>query len=156
MHDRTGRSIVDRIDARISRVQGTFSSLPSERAREIQERLRAARDAQLRQAEHEQLQARILSLSDKQRRDPDPGLMEEIEKLKARQAQEEGIVQRVWMGGESEGWKERRLREEQKALSEGKGYWDLIQEHIWDVWTWGGKDGKAGEGVKDETVAEKD
>jgi hypothetical protein len=85
--------------------------------------------------------------------------MEEIEKLKARQAQEEGIVQRVWMGGESEGWKERRLREEQKALSEGKGYGDLIQEHIWDVWTWGGKDGKdgkAGEGVKDETGAEKD
>jgi hypothetical protein len=35
----------------------------------------------------------------------------------------------------------------------------LIQEHIWDVWTWGGKDGKdgkAGEGVKDETGAEKD
>ncbi|CAG7960273.1 unnamed protein product [Penicillium nalgiovense] len=159
VHDRTGRSIVDRIDARISRVQGTFSSLPSERAQEIQERLRAARDAQLRQAEQEQLQARILSLSDKQRRNPDPGLMEEIEKLKARQAQEEGIVQRVWMGGETEGWKERRLREEQKALSEGKGYWDLIQEHIWDVWTWGGKDGKdgkAGEGVKDETVAEKD
>jgi hypothetical protein len=33
--------MVDRIDARISRVQGTFSSLPSERAQEIQERLRA-------------------------------------------------------------------------------------------------------------------
>ncbi|OQE44390.1 hypothetical protein PENCOP_c002G02370 [Penicillium coprophilum] len=152
VHERTGRSIVERIDARISRMQGTFSSLPSERAQEIQERLRAARDAQLRLAEHEQLKAQILALSDKQRREPDSGLMEEIEKLKARQAQEESVVQRVWMGGESEGWKERRLREEQKALSEGKGYGDLIQEHIWDVWTWGGKDGKAGEGVKDETV----
>ncbi|EKV16162.1 Ankyrin repeats (3 copies) family protein [Penicillium digitatum] len=155
VHDRTGRSIVDRIDARISRMQGSFSSLPSERAQEIQERLRAARDAQLRQAEQERLKAQILSLSDKQRRAPDPGLKEEIEKLKARQAQEEGVMQRVWMGGESEGWKERRLREEQKALSEGKGYGDLIQEHIWDVWTWGGKDGKTGEAVTDETVAEK-
>ncbi|KAJ5952752.1 uncharacterized protein N7479_011165 [Penicillium vulpinum] len=154
VHERTGRSIVDRIDARISRIQGPFSSLPSERALEIQERLRAARDAQLRQAEHDQLQAQILSLSDKQRREPDAGLMEEIQKLKARQAQEEGVMQRVWMGGESEGWKERRLREEQKALSEGKGYGDLIQEHIWDVWTWGGKDGKGDEGVKDETVVE--
>jgi hypothetical protein len=41
---------------------------------------------------------------------PFPLTKEEIEKLKARQAQEEGIVQRVWMGGESEGWKERRLK----------------------------------------------
>lgn len=155
MHERTGRSIIDRIDARISSMQRSFSSLPSERAQEIQARLRAARDAQIRIAEHEQLKARILSLSDKQRREPDPVLMEEIQKLKARQAQEEDVVRRLWMGGESEGWKERRLREEQKALSEGKGYGDLIQEHIWDVWTWGGKDGKAGEGVTDENVAEK-
>ncbi|KAJ5457936.1 hypothetical protein N7475_009324 [Penicillium sp. IBT 31633x] len=152
IHERTGRSIVDRIDARISRMQGSFSALPSERAQEVQDRLRAARDAQIRQAESEQLQARIQSLSERQARDP--SVTEEIEKLKARQVQEKGVVQRVWMGGESEGWRERRLREEQKALSEGKGYGDLIQEHIWDVWTWGGKDGKAGEGGKEEVVVE--
>ncbi|KAJ5782513.1 hypothetical protein N7457_004287 [Penicillium paradoxum] len=150
VHERTGRSIVDRIDARISRVQDTFSALPSERAQEVQDRLRAARDAQIRQAQDEQLQAKIQALSDRQ----DPSVMEEIEKLKARQVQERGVVQRVWMGGESEGWKERRLREEQKALAEGKGYADLIQEHIWDVWTWGGKDGKGAEGVKEEVVVD--
>lgn len=154
VHEHTGRSIIDRIDARISRIQGSFSALPSERAQEIQDRLRAARDAQIRLAQDEQLQVRIRELEEKR----DLSGTEEIEKLKARQVQERGALQRVWMGGESEGWKERRLREEQKALSEGKGYGDLIQEHIWDVWTWGGKDGKGGEGVKevvDETV-EKD
>lgn len=64
---------------------------------------------------------------------------EELEKLKARQSQEKGVVDRVWMGGESAGWKERRLREEQKAIEEGKGYSDLIMDHIWDVWNWGRK-----------------
>jgi hypothetical protein len=34
------------------------------------------------------------------------------------------------MGGEKSGWKERRLEEERKALEEGKGYGDLIMEHI--------------------------
>jgi hypothetical protein len=153
--EHTGRSIIDRLDARISRVQNTFSSLPSERAQEIQERLRAARDAQIAQAQEEQLQARIAALEGKLDGKEDQSLSAEIEKLKLRQAQEKGVVQRVWMGGESEGWKERRLREEQKALSEGKGYGDLIQEHIWDVWTWGGKEGKGGEGVKEEVVEEK-
>ncbi|KAJ5121533.1 uncharacterized protein N7515_009494 [Penicillium bovifimosum] len=141
--EHTGKSLIDRLDARISRVQNVFSDLPSERAQEIQERLRAARDAQLAQAQQEQLQARIAALEGKLEGGKEDGsLSAEIEKLKARQMQEKGVVQRVWMGGESEGWKERRLREERKALSEGKGYGDLIQEHIWDVWTWGGKEGK--------------
>lgn len=148
--DRTGKSIIDRIDARISRFHGSLSSLPSERAQEVQNRLRAARDAQIRQAESEQLSAQMKDLSEKE----GSSVSAEIEKLKARQLAEKGVVQRVWMGGESEGWKERRLREEQEALAQGKGYGDLIQEHIWDVWTWGGKDAKAGKGVeeKDEPV----
>ena len=57
---------------------------------------------------------------------------------------EEGGVlaqaERLWMGGEAAGWKERRLREEQEALAEGKGYWDLIAEQVWEVWNWGRKD----------------
>jgi hypothetical protein len=150
VQDRTGRSIIDRIDAKISRFHGSLSALPSERAQEVQDRLRTARDAQIRQAEDEKLSAQIKELSDR----GDVSVTAEIEKLKARQAAEKGVVQRVWMGGEKEGWKERRLREEQEALAEGKGYGDLIQEHIWDVWTWGGKDGKAGEGVKEENVTD--
>ncbi|KAB8077019.1 hypothetical protein BDV29DRAFT_154105 [Aspergillus leporis] len=117
---RTGRSIVDRIEARISSPRSIVpSGLPSERALEIQARLRAAREAQIREAN-------IVG--------------EEMEKLKARQQQDKGVAERVWMGGETEGWKERRLREEQEALDAGKGYGDLIKEHIWDVWTWGKKD----------------
>ncbi|OOF93648.1 hypothetical protein ASPCADRAFT_209580 [Aspergillus carbonarius ITEM 5010] len=120
----TGRSIVDRIEARISRNPvSAMSELPSQRALEIQAKLRAAREIQIQTA-----------------------MGEELEKLKARQAQEKPVMERVWMGGETEGWKERRLREEQKALDEGKGYGDLIKEHIWDVWTWGQKEGEEGEG----------
>ena len=118
--EQTGRSIVERLEARIStRPPSIFRDLPSDRAQEIQARMRAAREAQIREV----------------------GLVgDELEKVKARQKQEQGVAQRVWMGGESEGWMERRLREEQKALEEGKGYGDLIQEYIWDVWNWGKKD----------------
>jgi hypothetical protein len=49
---------------------------------------------------------------------------------------------RLWMGDETEGWKERRLEEEKKALEEGKGYTDMILEQIWDVWNWDKKKGK--------------
>jgi hypothetical protein len=54
------------------------------------------------------------------------------------------------MGNEEEGWKERRLREEQKALDEGKGYGDMIKEHIWEVWNWGDAKKKTDEEKKDE------
>lgn len=60
--------------------------------------------------------------------------------------EEKGVVESIWMGGETEGWKERRLREEQKALDEGKGYGDLIKEYVWDVWNWGDEKGKGGGG----------
>ena len=66
-------------------------------------------------------------------------MSEEVEKLKARQMQEQGVVSRVWLGGEEEGWMEKRLRKEKEALEEGKGYGDLIYEHIWEVWNWGKK-----------------
>ncbi|KAJ5122360.1 hypothetical protein N7448_003494 [Penicillium atrosanguineum] len=115
-HERTGRSIVERIESRISTRPGIMRELPSGRAEEVQAKLRAARDAQMQNAAGE-----------------------ELEKMKARQDQEQGVVDRVWMGGESVGWKERRLREEQKAIEEGKGYGDLIMDHIWDVWNWGRK-----------------
>ena len=55
-----------------------------------------------------------------------------------------GMLQKMWMGEEKEGWKERRIEEEKKALEEGKTYTDMIYEQIWDVWNWDkkGKDGK--------------
>ncbi|KAJ5488685.1 hypothetical protein N7539_003575 [Penicillium diatomitis] len=121
--EQTGRSIVQRIEARIARPH-ILRELPSDRAEEIHARLRAAREAQLREAE---LSAKKGSVS------------EEVEKLKARQLQEQGVVSRVWLGGEEEGWMEKRLRKEKEALEEGKGYGDLIYEHIWEVWNWGKK-----------------
>ncbi|KAJ5184011.1 hypothetical protein N7492_001627 [Penicillium capsulatum] len=116
--EKTGRSIVDRIDARIRSRPAILRELPSERAEEVQAQLRAARDAQIREG---------------------GTLGEELEKLKARQKNDQGVASRVWMGGESEGWMERRLKEEQKALEEGKGYGDLIQEYIMEVWNGGRK-----------------
>lgn len=50
---------------------------------------------------------------------------------------EKGLVGKLWMGGEEEGWKERRLREEREALEEGRGYGGLIMDQIWEVWNWG-------------------
>ncbi|KAK4156306.1 exocyst complex component SEC3 [Chaetomidium leptoderma] len=58
-------------------------------------------------------------------------------------------LERFWMGGESEGWKEKRLEEERKALEEGgKGYGGLIVDQLKEVWEGKGK-GK-GKGVDDD------
>lgn len=115
---------MDRLESRLSRHSAIISGLPSERAQEIQARVRASREKQLREG----------GLSE-----------EEIEKLRTRQTQEKGMAERVWMGGEEEGWKQRRLREEAEALAEGKGYGALIQEYVSDVWSWGKKDGESKE-----------
>lgn len=136
--EHTGRSILEHIQGRFARPSSSSSSsssssffqeLPSERALEIQAKLRAARDAQIRDG---------------------TVTGEELERLKRRQQQEKSLAERIWMGGETDGWKERRLREERKALEEGKGYGDLILEHIWDVWNWGKTDSKKEGDSKDE------
>lgn len=44
-----------------------------------------------------------------------------------------GWFERWWMGGETEGWKERRLEEERRALESGKGYGGLIMDQIREV-----------------------
>ncbi|KAL3428986.1 hypothetical protein BDV09DRAFT_203618 [Aspergillus tetrazonus] len=118
--ERTGQSILDRLESRISRTSLHNPSLPSEKAREIQARIRAEREKRMGQE----------------------GVpKEEMEMLKARRDQDRGMLQTLWMGDEEKGWKEKRIQEEREALAAGKGYGDLIREHIWDVWTWGGKDG---------------
>jgi hypothetical protein len=47
---------------------------------------------------------------------------------------ERGVLEKVWMGDETKGWRERRMREEQKRLESGEGYWDLIMDQIKEVW----------------------
>jgi hypothetical protein len=58
--------------------------------------------------------------------------------------QNSGVLQKLWMGDEKEGWRERRLEEEKKAMEEGKSFSDMIFEQVWDVWNWD-KKGKNGE-----------
>ncbi|OAT06588.1 hypothetical protein BDBG_02774 [Blastomyces gilchristii SLH14081] len=134
----TGSSIVGHIRSRTvgENRPNVFRDLPTPQAEAMQAQLRAARDAEIREG-------KIVG--------------EELERLKRRQEKEKemNIVKKVWMGGEREGWKERRRREELKALEEGKGYGDLIKEHIWDVITWGQKDDEAGEeGVEKQNGGE--
>ena len=47
---------------------------------------------------------------------------------------ETGLLKRLWMGQETEGWKERRLQEEREALKDGRGYSGLIMDQVWEVW----------------------
>lgn len=49
----------------------------------------------------------------------------------------------IWMGGETEGWQERRMREEQEKLAQGASYSSLIIDQIWDVWNWGDRSKKS-------------
>ncbi|KAJ4325716.1 hypothetical protein N0V94_000475 [Neodidymelliopsis sp. IMI 364377] len=63
--------------------------------------------------------------------------------------EDKSVLQKIWMGGETEGWKERRLEEERKALEEGKSYTDMIFEQVWDVWNWDKKGKKDGEDKKE-------
>lgn len=79
-------------------------------------------------------------------------LQEEREKsrksLERKEGQEKSILGKLWMGDEEEGWKERRLEEEKKAIEEGKSYGDMIFEQIWEVWNWD-KKGKGADGKKE-------
>lgn len=52
----------------------------------------------------------------------------------------------IWMGGETEGWKERRLREEQEKLAQGETYGSMIADQIWEVWNWREKKSEGAEG----------
>jgi hypothetical protein len=122
--ERTGRSIPEHVGSRLFHRPSIMRDLPSEKAEALQAQLRAARDAHIRDGTVTE---------------------EELERLKRRQRQDAGLAGQIWMGGETEGWKERRLKEEQKALDDGKGYGDLIKEHIWEVWNWGQKESQQGE-----------
>lgn len=97
--------------ARAEALASGDTSLPTDRAREFQRQLKAQREAQA---------------------------IREGKPLPVAEEEKPGVLQQVYYGSEKpEGWQERRLREDQKALAEGKGYGDIIMEQIWDVWTWG-------------------
>ncbi|KAK8162443.1 hypothetical protein IWX90DRAFT_243563 [Phyllosticta citrichinensis] len=57
-----------------------------------------------------------------------------------RKKKEEGMLTKVWMGGEEEGWQEKRLREEREAIARGEGYGDLIKKYLDEAWPWSKKE----------------
>lgn len=123
----------DSQDSRQSRgFSNLFNALPTEKAQEVQAKLRASKEAAVRKENGE----------------------EGLEKYQtAKRFEDRSLPEKIWMGSETEGWKEKRLREEQKALDEGKGYGDLIMDHIWEVWNWG----KPGDQKKrEEAIAQKE
>ncbi|KAK4448179.1 putative rhomboid family membrane protein [Podospora aff. communis PSN243] len=137
-HDFTGTSIAtrsrNRWNAIGASIQRSFDPLPTDQAR---------RNAKLMDAERIKMEA---SMDDESRKRAEMARRE-------RAMSERGIVGRLWMGDEEEGWKEKRMEEERKALESGKGYWDMISEQIAEVWRGkegGKKDGeeKGGEGKK--------
>lgn len=58
----------------------------------------------------------------------------------------EDKAKEIWMGGETEGWKERRLREEREKLAQGETYGSMIADQIWEVWNWRDKKSEGAEG----------
>ncbi|OMP87988.1 hypothetical protein BK809_0008082 [Diplodia seriata] len=107
--ERTGRTILQRIGGGLKQ---PADHMPTERARQVREmqlRAKEEREAVLRQQAGAQQEKK----------------------------EDEGVLQRVWMGGEKEGWRERRLKEEREAIEEGRGYGDLIMDQVWEVWNWG-------------------
>ncbi|KAK3359803.1 hypothetical protein B0T25DRAFT_601078 [Lasiosphaeria hispida] len=134
-HDYTGQSIIVRSNERWTRlfegVASTLDPLPSDRAR---------RTKALMEAERVRREA----------------AMEEGERRKAEEARREraraerGVIGRLWLGDEEEGWQKRRLEKEKEALESGKSYWDLIVEQMAEVW--GSK--KEDEGCEDKKKTE--
>ncbi|KAL1302345.1 hypothetical protein AAFC00_002752 [Neodothiora populina] len=106
------------------------ASLPTERAREFQRQMK----------ERKGLQARA-----------DGKVLPAKEDVAAPAAKSPSIIDQVYYGSEkAEGWRERRAREDEEKLAQGKGYGDIIMEQIWDVWNWnyGDNKDKSGESEK--------
>ena len=63
------------------------------------------------------------------------GVLEELER--EREKKERGFVQRIWMGGEGDDWKEKRDAREKEALESGEGYGGLIMGQFKEVFSFG-------------------
>ncbi|KAH8724061.1 hypothetical protein GQ44DRAFT_565218, partial [Phaeosphaeriaceae sp. PMI808] len=101
---RTGRGI-------LGNLANSGRALPTERAEEIQRKL-------------------------KEERDKGRKMLEKDGVLSGEPEKEKSILTKLWMGEEKEGWQERRAEAERKALAEGKMYRDIIFGQIWEVWNW--------------------
>ncbi|OIW29987.1 hypothetical protein CONLIGDRAFT_680782 [Coniochaeta ligniaria NRRL 30616] len=129
-YDYSGKSIVQRSNERYSKIFSSMDQgLPTEKARQVKAQLEAQR-AQLKQDATARQEAERVRREDEESR-------------------KRGLLTRVWMGGEGEDWKQRRIEEDKKALESGKGYGDIIMDQIWDVWNQ-----TTGKEKKDEKVGD--
>jgi hypothetical protein len=135
----TGLSIGQRLAIRVSKMSG--EQLPSQRAREVQKRLREEKEARSGAA-HTAIE-----------KNSEGGVLEAVKAQEEKARQEQGLLKKIWMGDETEDWKAKRDAREKEALEDGRGYGGLITDQIWEVWNWG--KGKA-EDIKeiDEKVVE--
>ncbi|KAF7862606.1 hypothetical protein EAF04_007479 [Stromatinia cepivora] len=153
-YEYTGVSMMTRIQSRVTSFSST--ELP-EKAKETQRRIREAQEKK-RMEESGKFVGKTFKSQEGVKGE---GVLEALEKRSAGQptvemVQEggkEGVLEKIWLGGEGKDWKEKRDQKEKEALEAGKGYGDLIMEQIWEVWNGGKK--KVGE-VKeaDEKVVE--
>lgn len=130
-HEYTGQSLVQRAAVRISSLSPT--ELPSERAKEVQRRLKVERETQL-------LGSRRIGAADAgnvERLGADGKVLTALARQEEEREKERGVLEKLWMGNEDVDWKAKRDAREKQALEEGKGYGDLIIEQIWEVWSWG-------------------
>jgi hypothetical protein len=108
------------------------TSLPTDKAREFQRQLKVQREANAARLGGNAAAATAAGQDDKQ-----------------------NILEQVYYGTEKpEGWRERRAKEDQKALAQGKGLSDIIMDQIWEVWTWG--KAKEAEVESPETINKKE
>ncbi|KAK1770326.1 hypothetical protein QBC33DRAFT_616765 [Phialemonium atrogriseum] len=132
-HDYTGRSVLQRSSDRWAALLRPFDSPLPDKAlatRQLMEAERARRAAALPTEGGERAAAEA----------------EMRRRQEAQEAARRGFFERVWMGGEGAGWKERRRDEDKKAMDSGKGVGDIIMDQIWEVWNQGkGKNGDADE-----------
>lgn len=79
-----------------------------------------------------------------------------LDEVKAREAEreKEGLVEKIWMGGEGKDWKAKRDQREREALEEGRGYGGLIMDQIWEVWSWGKNKNEEVKAIDEKVVAE--
>ncbi|GAB1314091.1 Rhomboid family membrane protein [Madurella fahalii] len=142
-HEYTGKSIVSRSNERWARIFGS-SGDGNGNGNENENEAAAGVGGHVYGLPTEQAQRnRLLMEAERKRRAEAEGReyvpREERDRRRS-------VWVRLWMGGEKEGWKERRLEEERKALERGEGYGELIMRQVREVWKGEGEGDRKEEG----------
>lgn len=156
-YEYTGVSMMNRIQSRVTSISGTELS---DKAKETQRKVREARELK-RMEESGKFVGQPFEPQDGGAKSE--GVLEALEKrsageptvTKAGEEGKEGILEKIWLGGEGKDWKAKRDQKEKEALEAGKGYGDLIMEQIWEVWSGGKKKMEEVKKIDEKVVEEK-